>query len=377
MVVAEVIRVRNNTLSTYIVQGGDPFYTPQVDGKPAIDGVIEVVPGFDQPCEGLVVPWEKMTRTGLVVVEETSGDSIRVVVGPVEEDADNRDWLQFRNDKWEPLSRERWLPLGRRHYLGAVGGSVDIHLTFRDARAHGGGSANLVEVTHFEKAVFCAPANEVFLNIFDLSPSIGPLNAILCNTMIKSIGLWHAAVEVYGEEWAFYRTPNAHSCGVCKSLRPRHHPVHAYRQSINLGATTLKDWEVRYLIRARLAPKWLGGNYDILNRNCIHFCEALALELGVKPLPRYVTNAHETGASLFRIPWPLSYILGGDETHALTNGSAHSEEGEQASAGNQTEGQPPPDANFIDLSRDDRSDVSSIDLSHRSSIARNSSKLSN
>lgn len=359
MVVAEVVRVRNNTMRTFCLEAGDPFYTPQVDGKPCVDGIIEVPPGFDQASEGLVVPWEKMTRGGLVITESRSPpeECLRVVVGPIEADADNRDWLQFKNDQWESLAIERWLPLGRRHYLGTVGSSVEVQLTFRDARGQPGNgpAANLVEVTHFEKAVSCAPANMVFLNVFDLAPALSVPNAMLCNTMIKSMGAFHAAVEVYSEEWSFYRTPNAHSCGVCKSLRPRHHPVHVYRQSINLGATTLRDWEVRYLIRARLAPKWLGGSYDLLHRNCIHFCDELLLNLGAKAVPSWVKGLHETGGAIFRVPWPLSYVFGEEAQPPLEDGRAGEARAEPGVGDPEHPGDPgqaPADGKFIDLARD-------------------------
>merc|ERR1712176_321718 len=202
---------------------------------------------------------------------------------------------------------------GRRHLLGTIGGAVEVQLTFRDTRSQVVGQplADLVEVTHFEHGVRCAAQNTVFLNVFDLASALSIPNAMLCNTIINTIGAFHAAVEVFGEEWSFYRTPNPTSCGVCKSLRPRHHPVHVYRQSVNLGSTTLKDWEVRYLIRGKLASKWPGGGYDLLHRNCIHFCDELLLSLGVKPVSPWVRTLHETGASVLRIPWPLSLVFGG------------------------------------------------------------------
>lgn len=316
MVVAQVVRVRNNTMRTFRLTAGDPFYTARVDGKPCVDGIIEVPPGFDQAADGLVVPWETVTRGGLEIREEDTEQVLRCVVGPVDPDSENRDWLQFRTSLWEPQSQEKWLSLGKRHMLGAVGGAIEIQLTFRDARSQTAGQtlADLVEVTHFEHAVRCASQNTVFLNVFDLASALSIPNAMLCNTMFNSIGAFHAAVEVFGEEWSFYRTPNPTSCGVCKSLRPRHHPVHVYRQSVNLGATTLKDWEVRYLIRGKLASKWPGGGYDLLHRNCIHFCDELLLSLGVKPVSAWVRGLHETGASVLRIPWPLSLVFGGGDT---------------------------------------------------------------
>lgn len=308
-------------MRTFRIQSGDPFYTPKVDGVPCVNGTFEVPPGFDQECDGLVVPWSWATADGLVVSEDRADGQptsesplVRCVVAPLasEQDIEDRDWLQFRSDDWEPAAQERWVPLGRRHIMmGTIGSAVEIQLTFRDARGYGtSNEAKLYEVLHFERAVVSAQPNVVLLNIFDLASSLSLANAVLCNTMYSSVGAFHAAVEVYGEEWSFYRTPNPTSCGVCKSLRARHHPVHVYRQSMILGTTSLKDWEVRYLIRAQLAPKWVGGDYDLLTRNCIHFCDELLLVLGVKPVPDWVTGLHETGSSILRIPWPLSIFFG-------------------------------------------------------------------
>mmetsp|Transcript_62213 Transcript_62213/g.157152 ORF Transcript_62213/g.157152 Transcript_62213/m.157152 type:complete len:389 (-) Transcript_62213:74-1240(-) len=312
MVVAQIVRIRNNTLRTFHVKAGDPFYTPSIDGIPCVDGFILVTPGFDQIAEGLSVPWEAITRDGLEISEVDTMQILRCIVGPVEVDGDAHDWLQYRTRDWDPVSQGRWVALGQRHLLGAMGGAVEIQLTFRDARGDvSDGLPDLSEIVHFEYASKCSPPNTVFLNVFDLASAMSVPNAMLCNTVFNTFGAFHAAVEVYGEEWAFYRTPNPTSCGVCKSLRPRQHPVHVYRQSIPLGATTLKDWEVRYLIRGKLATKWPGGAYDLLHRNCIHFCDELSLCLGVKGVPSWVRALHETGGTLLRIPWPFSVLFSG------------------------------------------------------------------
>jgi len=313
MVVAQIVRIRNNTLHVFSVRSGDYFYTPQVDGRPCVDGVIEVSPGFDQTTEGLVIPWERLSGNGLEISDEDTQELMRCIVGPIELDNDDRDWLQFRSRDWQKVGQQNWTPLGRRHILGAIGGSVQMQLTFRDPRSNAAEPAALMDVIHFDRAVTCAAPNTVFLNVFDLASPLSIPNAMLCNTVYSTIGAFHAAVETYGEEWSFYRTPNPLSCGVCKSLRPRHHPVHVYRQSVSLGATTLKEWEVRYLIRGQLATKWPGGSYDLLHRNCIHFCEELQLCLGVKPVPSWVKGLHETGARVLQIPWPVSIFFGGDE----------------------------------------------------------------
>lgn len=186
-------------------------------------------------------------------------------------------------------------------------------MTFCEPRADDVIPADLHELVTFDfaSAVTGAVKSTVFLNVFDLTSALSIPNAMLCNTMFNTIGAFHAAVEVYGEEWSFYRTPNELACGVCKSLRPRDHPVHVYRKSIDLGATLLKDWEVRYLIRSKLAAKWPGGNYDLLQSNCIHFCEELLLHLGVMPVPAWVRGLHETGASVLKIPATMG-LTGGD-----------------------------------------------------------------
>jgi len=307
-------------MRSFHIRAGDPFFTPKIDGRPCVDGIIEVPPGFDQEAEGLYIPWQALTSCGLEISEETDDVvwKVRCVLGPVDpppsvlkSEVEAVDWLQFRGELWEPLAQGRWIQLGHRHIMGLIGGAVDMQLTFRDARWQAADEpASLVELLHFEHAVRCAPQNTVFLNVFDLASALSIPNAVLCNTLCTSLGAFHAAVEVYNEEWSFYRTPNPNSCGVCKSLRPRQHPVHVYRQSLNLGKTTLKDWEVRYLIRGQLASKWPGGRYDLLNRNCIHFCDELLLSLGVRPVPTWVKNLHEAGSRWLRIPWPLSIFFG-------------------------------------------------------------------
>jgi len=127
---------------------------------------------------------------------------------------------------------------------------------------------------------------------------------------MKSFGAFHATCEVYGEEWGFYRQPNPDDCGVCRSRHPRRHPVHVYKQSINLGETALRDWEVWNLIRWDVIPQWPSRRYDLIHSNCIHFADELSRLLGAKEVPHWVKGLHETGAALLRVPWPLNMIGG-------------------------------------------------------------------
>lgn len=301
---------------------------PSVAGCPVVDGLIEVGPGFDHSLEGLVVPWEQLTTNGLEITEEHSGALIRCIVGPIAQDTDDRDWLQLRSAKWEPIAKHRWVPLGKRHHFGLAGCNLDFELAFRDSRGPGSTEpANIEEILQFELITRCLSPNTVYLNVFDLASTLSIPNALLSNNAFNMTGAFHAAIEVFGEEWSFYRTPNPNACGICKSLRPRQHPVHVYRQSINLGETKLKDWEVRYLVRGKMASRWLGGKYHLLQRNCIHFCDELALALGVQPVPSWVRSLHETGASFFQVPWPLSLLFNAAAKPNTAEGEAESQVG--------------------------------------------------
>lgn len=326
MVVGLVARVRNASSRTfYIVQAGDPFYTPKIGGELTGDDPFEVPPGFDEQAEGLVVPWAATSRCGLVIGEASSPDTVRCVVGPTDLDGGTNDWLRLHESAWEPLAQGRWLALGPRHLLGTIGGVVELTLTFRDSRScfngknsisdqlsQGGTSEKsmpaqlIAECSHFEQEAACAPANTVFLNVFDLIPGASIPNAVLCNTMVKTFGAFHAAVEVYGEEWSFYRQQNPDECGICRSRKPREHPVHVYRQSVNLGTTPLKDWEVFNIIRRDVLPLWPSSRYDLIHCNCIHFCDEFLQRLGANPAPSWVKGLHETGAAILR---PLSMIM--------------------------------------------------------------------
>mmetsp|Transcript_8840 Transcript_8840/g.19708 ORF Transcript_8840/g.19708 Transcript_8840/m.19708 type:complete len:487 (-) Transcript_8840:73-1533(-) len=326
MVVCMVVRVRNLTERTfYIIQGGDPFYgDPRIGDEPAGgNGRFKIAPGFDAPAEGLVVPWTTTSRSGLIIGEVLPNDSsdpeavIRVVIGPNHRDREVNgiDWLRMHIANWEPVSEDKWLALGKRHLLGAIGTSVDVELSFEDgacaSRPYTGTFADpLADAIHFERESFCASRNTIFLNVYDLAAATSTLNQLLCNTLVKTLGAFHAAVEVYGEEWSFYRQADPSISGVLRSRIPRNHSVHVYRQSINCGETDLTDEEVWNLIVKDLSSEWLGGRYDLIHCNCIHFCEELLVRLGGKPVPSWVKGLHETGAAIFKVPWPLSGMWG-------------------------------------------------------------------
>jgi len=169
-----------------------------------------------------------------------------------------------------------------------------------------------------------AAPNTVFLNVFDLASSISGVNQVLCNSSMKLLGAFHAAVEVYGHEWSFYCNPDSpDSCGIWRSPYPRHHPYHIYRQSVRLGTTEFCELEVLNLIRYQLRPAWPAKRYDLVHCNCIHFCDNFLEQLGVERVPGWVSGLHDTGAAILRI-WPFtrwSPVPNGEEEHGSASGS--------------------------------------------------------
>eukprot|EP00913_Durusdinium_trenchii_P011169 g10490.t1 len=52
------------------------------------------------------------------------------------------------------------------------------------------------------------------------------------------------------------------------------------------------------MLLTTLAQDWRGSDYDVLNRNCCHFSDALCRHLEVGPIPCWVTNLAGAGAKV-------------------------------------------------------------------------------
>eukprot|EP00250_Pteridium_aquilinum_P002000 c12212_g1_i1 orf=546-1472(+) len=146
---------------------------------------------------------------------------------------------------------------------------------------------------------------EVFLHVYDVanSESVKTNNAILqLNKIFKDGiglgGIFHSAIEVYGkQEWSF---------GFCESgtgvfnCRRTENPMYIYRESLSLGHTPLSPSSVREVLN-ELKQEWKGSDYDLLARNCNHFCNEFCTKLKVQKLPGWVNrfaNAGETAVEV-------------------------------------------------------------------------------
>mmetsp|Transcript_138893 Transcript_138893/g.443471 ORF Transcript_138893/g.443471 Transcript_138893/m.443471 type:complete len:357 (-) Transcript_138893:75-1145(-) len=136
---------------------------------------------------------------------------------------------------------------------------------------------------------------QVRLNVYDVAVDA---RVELVNGLFgpAGAGVYHAGVEVYGHEWSFGCRMDGGS-GVF-SCEPRlNDNVGKFREEILLGGTKLSQVEVLGCIAA-LEQDWIGEDYDLMSRNCCHFCSHLLLLLGTRPMPRWITSLAGTGEAL-------------------------------------------------------------------------------
>lgn len=140
------------------------------------------------------------------------------------------------------------------------------------------------------------PANpQVVLNIYDLgqNPHIRTLNRCL---QPFSAGAFHCGVEVYGLEWSFSDTEGGEGLGVFCS-KPRCCEGHGFHESVPLGPTKLTHVEVWQILQM-LMSSWVPAQYNVLSRNCCHFCEEFCTRLMVGPVPARIMRLAGVGADV-------------------------------------------------------------------------------
>eukprot|EP00913_Durusdinium_trenchii_P009323 g8761.t1 len=127
----------------------------------------------------------------------------------------------------------------------------------------------------------------VYLHLYDLNDTFAHMNSVSLD-LLGLGGALHVGVEVLGNEWSFGMQ------GVSITT-PKQNQYYTYRQTVAMGRTGLKRKEVEGAILA-LKRRWSGVEYDLLDRNCGHFCNELCQALGVGRMPSWVTRVAETMA---------------------------------------------------------------------------------
>ena len=99
-------------------------------------------------------------------------------------------------------------------------------------------------------------------------------------------GIFHGAVEVNDTEWSYGYCDRGSGVYPC---RPKGNSGYTYRESVALGVTALAPASVQRILQM-LRTQWPGHEYDLLARNCNHFCATLCEKLGVMPPPQWVNR---------------------------------------------------------------------------------------
>lgn len=141
----------------------------------------------------------------------------------------------------------------------------------------------------------------VFLNIYDLGDT-GVIQNL--NVILKPLGsgAFHAAVQLYGREWSFGglspgdAPEQGDETGIW-SCTPQACKQHSFREAVAVGATSLSPTDVLTIL-GEIADQWPMNSYDLLRRNCCHFCDEFCHLLGLGPLPEWVLNLANVGAVL-------------------------------------------------------------------------------
>jgi len=125
---------------------------------------------------------------------------------------------------------------------------------------------------------------KVLLNVYDLSPSNDYLFPI-------GMGLHHTGVEITGREYSF-----ASEGGIYESP-PKQAPGARFRCQLELGTF---DGGTQELHRALDELRHHGGfgsgaSYNLVTKNCNHFCNALVHQLLRRPIPAHINRLANVG----------------------------------------------------------------------------------
>ncbi|KAJ4880383.1 dentin sialophosphoprotein-related [Raphanus sativus] len=139
---------------------------------------------------------------------------------------------------------------------------------------------------------------EVVLHIYDVTNSGSEIDSFYKDGIGPIAGVFHCAIQVYGEdEWSYgccEQGTGVFSCAITKN------PMYAYREKIVLGKTDCTIFMVDQILR-ELSREWSGQTYDLLSKNCNHFCDVLCGRLGVPKLPGWVNRFANDGDAALEV----------------------------------------------------------------------------
>lgn len=135
---------------------------------------------------------------------------------------------------------------------------------------------------------------DVWVHIYHCDPYTGFLNRAILSR--AEIGIYHAGIEVFGEEWSFQYfedTWNDSSISGLIRCMPKKMADYEYHNSVNLGPTPLSEDEVDHLLLA-LHCEWPASSYHLTHNNCLTFAERFVGQLRTpRPFPTWLKGILE------------------------------------------------------------------------------------
>lgn len=149
---------------------------------------------------------------------------------------------------------------------------------------------------------------DVWLHIYHCDPYTGFLNQAFLSR--NDVGIYHAGVEVYSNEWSFqyfedtWDDPSVSGLFRCP---PRQMAGYEYQESVHLGVTPLSEEEVEKELE-RLREEWPACSYHLTRNNCLVFAEHFADILKVpEPFPSRLKGILEASAQNERLGAVVDY----------------------------------------------------------------------
>ncbi|XP_071729401.1 deSI-like protein At4g17486 [Rutidosis leptorrhynchoides] len=125
----------------------------------------------------------------------------------------------------------------------------------------------------------------VYLNVYDLT-SINEYAYWL------GLGVYHSGVQVHGIEYAYGAHEQA-TTGIFEG-EPKQCEGFTFRKQILIGWTEMNSKEVNRLME-ELGHVYKGTTYNLITRNCNHFCNDVCLRLTRNPIPNWVNRLAKIG----------------------------------------------------------------------------------
>ncbi|KAI9076018.1 hypothetical protein K1719_042034 [Acacia pycnantha] len=125
----------------------------------------------------------------------------------------------------------------------------------------------------------------VYLNVYDLTPING-------YAYWFGLGVYHSGVQVHGVEYAF----GAHeysTTGIFEG-EPRRCDGFTFRKTILIGKTDMGADEVRRVME-ELAGEYKGNTYNLITKNCNHFCNDACIRFTGNSIPNWVNRLARIG----------------------------------------------------------------------------------